>query len=114
MLRKLGRLFVIKTRAEAWLVTYAIAVGAVERGNHYLQMFPGWLGWMFALLCTGVVFLAGAKLLDSVRPPVPALVAGPHPARVQRRTPAPAIRRSRPRALPTRRVSASPISRHTD
>ena len=113
MLRKLGRLFVIKTRAEAWLVTYAIAVGAVERGNHYLQMFPGWAGWTMALLCTGVVFLAGAKLLDSVRPPVPAIVAGPYPARLQRRT-APVIRRSRPRVRPSRRASASPISRHTD
>ena len=38
MLRKIGRLFIIKTRLEAWLVTYAIAVGAVERGRHYLDM----------------------------------------------------------------------------
>ena len=114
MLQKVGRLFVIKTRAEAWLVTYAIAVGAVERGNHYLQIFPGWAGWVMALACTGVVFLAGAKLLDSVKPPVPAMIAGPHPARVQRRAPAPAIRRSRPRALPNRRASALPISRRTD
>ena len=68
MLRKIGRLFVIKTRLEAWLVTYAIAVGSVERGQHYLKAFPGWGGWMLALACTGVVFLAGAKLLDSVRP----------------------------------------------
>ena len=112
MLRKLGRLFVIKTRAEAWLVTYAIAVGAVERGHHYLQMFPGWGGWMLALACTGVVFLAGAKLLDSVRPPAPAIALGPHPARVQRRSSA--IRRSRPRPLPNRRASASPISRRRD
>ena len=37
MLRKIGRLFVIKTRLEAYLVTYAIAVGAIERGIHYLQ-----------------------------------------------------------------------------
>ena len=112
MLRKIGRLFVIKTRTEAWLVTYAIAVGAVERGNHYMQIFPGWLGWTFALLCTGVVFLAGAKLLDSVRPPAPAIAIGPYAARVQRR--ATLIRRSRPRALPIRRASASPISRRTD
>ena len=112
MLRKLGRLFVIKTRAEAWLVTYAIAVGAVERGNHYLQIYPGLLGWTFALLCTGVVFLAGAKLLDSVKPPAPAVAFGPHPARLQRRTPA--IRRSRPRVPSSRRASASLISRHKD
>jgi hypothetical protein len=112
MLRKLGRLFVIKTRAEAWLVTYAIAVGAVERGAHYLQTYPGWGGWLLALACTGVVFLAGAKLLDSVKAPAPAVALGPHPARIQRRMPA--IRRSRPRALPNRRASTSPISRRTD
>ena len=40
-LRKIGRLFVIKTRLEAYLVTYAIAVGAVERGVHYMQNYPG-------------------------------------------------------------------------
>ena len=110
MLRKIGRLFVIKTRFEAWLVTYAIAVGAVERGRHYLQMYPGWEGWMLALACTGVVFLAGAKLLDSVKAPAPAVAAGPYPAAVQRRI----IGRSRPRRLPTRRDSALRISRHRD
>lgn len=68
MLKRLARLFTIKTRFEAYLVTYAIAVGAVERGQHYMQIYPGTLGWVFAILCTGVVFVAGAKLLDSVRP----------------------------------------------
>jgi len=29
MLKKIGRLFQIKTRTEAWLITYAIALGAV-------------------------------------------------------------------------------------
>ena len=110
MLRKIGRLFVIKTRFEAWLVTYAIAVGAVERGRHYLQMYPGWEGWMLALACTGVVFLAGAKLLDSVKAPAPAVANGAYAAPVQRRT----IGRSRPRHLPTRRDSALRISRHRD
>ena len=65
MLRKIGRLFVVKTRVEAWMVIYAIAVGAVERGQHYLVQFPGYGGWLLALACTGVVFVAGAKLLDS-------------------------------------------------
>ena len=76
MLRKIGRLFVIKTRFEAWLVTYAIAVGAVERGRHYLDTYPGWGGWLLALACTGVVFIAGAKLLDSVKPE-PEVANGP-------------------------------------
>lgn len=66
--RKLGRLFTIKTRFEAFLVTYAIAVGAVERGVHYLQNYPGNGGVLLALACLGVPFIAGAKLLDSVRP----------------------------------------------
>ena len=110
MLRKIGRLFVIKTRFEAWLVTYAIAVGAVERGRHYLQMYPGWEGWMLAIACTGVVFIAGAKLLDSVKAPAPAIAAGPYAAPVKRRI----IGRSRPTHLPMRRDSGSRISRHTD
>ena len=77
MLKKIGRLFQIKTRFEAWLVTYAIAVGAVERGQHYLALYPGASGWVLAAACTGVVFLAGAKLLDSVTPK-PAVAAGPY------------------------------------
>ena len=67
MLRKIGRLFVIKTRLEAYLVTYAIAVGAVERGQHYMESYPGFGGWLLAAACTGVPFIAGAKLLDSVK-----------------------------------------------
>ena len=31
MLKKIGRLFQIKTRLEAWLVIYAIALGAVDK-----------------------------------------------------------------------------------
>jgi hypothetical protein len=111
MLRKIGRLFTIKTRFEAWLVIYAIAVGAVERGQHYLAAYPGWSGWTLALACTGVVFIAGAKLLDSVRKPEPAIAAGPYSAPVRRHTP---IGRSRPRRLPTNRASESRTSRRTD
>lgn len=66
-LHRLGRLFVIRTRFEAWAVTWAIALGAVERGKHYLALYPGALGWTFFLICTGVVFVAGAKLLDATR-----------------------------------------------
>lgn len=35
---KIGRLFVIKTRLEAVAVIYALGVGAVSRGIHYLEM----------------------------------------------------------------------------
>ena len=68
MLKRLARLFTIKTRFEAWAVIWAISLGAVERGKHYLDIYPGWTGWMFFVACAAVVFLAGPKLLDSVRP----------------------------------------------
>ncbi len=111
MLKRLGRLFTIKTRAEAWVVIYAIAVGAVERGRHYLEVYPGPGGWMLALACTGVVFLAGAKLLDAVRPAAASLKPGPYPARLQRRV---AVSRSRPRLRPMRRGSAARSSHRRD
>ena len=110
-LRKIGRLFTIKTRFEAWLVIYAIALGAVERGRLYLETYQGWSGWMLAAACTGVVFIAGAKLLDSVRAPQPALAAGPYRAPLRSRQ---ITRRSRPTHLPIGRASRSPISRRTD
>jgi len=111
MLKRIGRLFVIKTRAEAWLVTYAIAVGAIERGHHYLQVYPGVGGWLLAVACTGVVFVAGARLLDSVRPPAPAIVTGPFAAPVRRRV---ANDRRHPRHLPINRNPARRSSRPTD
>ena len=51
MRHKIARLFVIKTRTEAWLVTYAVALGAVERGRHYLETYPGIGGMLLALAC---------------------------------------------------------------
>ena len=111
MLRKIGRLFTIKTRFEAFLVIYAIAVGAVERGQHYIATYPGAGGWTLALACTGVVFLAGGKLLDAVRKPQPAVAMPAYAAPARRHT---LIGRSRPRRLPTNRASESRISRRTD
>ena len=67
MLRKIGRLFVIKTRWEAFLIIYALALGATTRGAHYLEIYPGAWGWALFLACTGAVFLAGAKILDCLR-----------------------------------------------
>lgn len=66
-LRKVGRLFVIKTRLEAFMVIYALALGAAERGTHYLGEYPGIGGKLLFLACTGSVFLAGAKMLDCIR-----------------------------------------------
>ena len=111
MLGKIGRLFVIKTRFEAWLVIYAIALGAVERGRHYLETYPGYGGWLLALACTGVVFIAGAKLLDSVKPREPAAAFGPYSVGVRRRR---EVNRNRPRVQPRRHASASRSSRRTD
>ena len=67
MLRKVARLFVIKTRLEAFLIIYALALGATERGTHYLTQFPGWGGKLLFLACSGAVFMAGAKILDCLR-----------------------------------------------
>src|SRR4051794_28800882 len=111
MLHKISRLFTIKTRWEAWLVIYAIAMGAVERGRHYLEIYPGWGGWMLAIACTGVVFLAGAKLLDSVRAPAAAVAIGPYASSARRHS---LVSRNRPTARSTRRASESRISRRTD
>ncbi len=67
MFRKIGRLFVIKTRFEAYLIIYALALGATARGSAYLEQFPGWGGKLLFLACTGAVFLAGAKIFDALR-----------------------------------------------
>ena len=68
MLRKIARLFVIKNRFEAYAIIYALAVGAVARGLHYLEVYPGLFGYMLFAACTGAVFMAGAKILDAVTP----------------------------------------------
>jgi hypothetical protein len=69
MLKKALRLFVIKTRLEAWAIIYALAVGGVARGLHYTEQYPGFGGWLLFAACTGAVFMAGAKILDSTRGP---------------------------------------------
>ncbi len=67
MLRKVARLFVIKNRFEAYLIIFALALGAMERGTHYLDQFPGYGGWLLFVACSGAVFLGGAKILDALR-----------------------------------------------
>lgn len=67
MLRKIGRLFVIKTNWEAYLIIYALALGATSRGAAYLEQYPGWGGWLLFLAATGAVFMAGAKILDCLK-----------------------------------------------
>ncbi|MFN3989115.1 MAG: hypothetical protein ACK4IS_02525 [Erythrobacter sp.] len=67
MLRKIGRLFVIKNRIEAYAIIFALALGATARGTSYLEEFPGFGGQLLFLATTGAVFLAGAKILDCIR-----------------------------------------------
>ncbi len=67
MLKKISRLFVIKTRWEAFLIIYGLALGAVERGSVYITRYPGFGGKLLFLACTGAVFMAGGKMLDCLR-----------------------------------------------
>jgi len=67
IIRKLARLFTVKTRVEASLIIYALALGAVSRGMDYLEQDPGWRGWLLFAACLGAVVLAGAKMLDCLR-----------------------------------------------
>ena len=66
MWRRVSNLFIIKTKFEAFLVIYGLGLGAVERGLHYVQQYPGFGGWMLFWVCPVAVFMAGARILDSV------------------------------------------------
>jgi hypothetical protein len=66
-LRRLSRLFVIRTRFEAFAIIYALAVGATQRGSVYLEQFPGWGGRLLFGACCLAVLMAGAKILDCIR-----------------------------------------------
>lgn len=68
MLKRFARLFVIKTRLEACIIIYALALGALARGEDYLAVYPGIAGYLLLAATTGAVFLAGAKLLEATRP----------------------------------------------
>ena len=67
MLHKIGRLFVIKTRFEAYVVIYALATGAAQRGSVYLGDYPGTGGKLLFAACLGSVMLAGVKIIDCLR-----------------------------------------------
>jgi len=67
MLRKIARLFVIKSRFEAYVIIYALALGATNRGAHYLTDWPGWRGQMLFMACLFAVLMAGAKILDALK-----------------------------------------------
>jgi hypothetical protein len=65
-MKKLKRLFQIKTKVEVFLITYPLALGAVKRGQDYMEQYPGKIGWVFLALTCGAVFLAASKMLQAV------------------------------------------------
>lgn len=66
MWKRIKRLFIIKTRFEACLIIYALALGAMERGRLYTIQYPGVGGWLLCAACTGAVFMAGAMIFDAL------------------------------------------------
>ena len=58
MMTRIARLFTIKTKFEAFLVIYGLAVGATTRGVDLLGQYPGWAGWLMFALCPLAVFMA--------------------------------------------------------
>ena len=67
MWTRIKRLFVIKKRWEAYLIIYALALGAMTRGVDYTHQYPGWGGYLLMAATGGAVMLGGAKILDALR-----------------------------------------------
>ena len=65
-MKKVARLFQIKTKTEVFLITYALGLGAVKRGEAYLIQYPGFGGKLLFICCLGAVMVAAAKMLEAV------------------------------------------------
>ncbi len=65
-MEKLKRLFTIKTKFEAFLAIYAIAMGASARGLHYLNDYPGISGKILFFACCSAVMVIGGLMLEAV------------------------------------------------
>jgi len=63
---QIKRLFTIKTKFEAFLAIYAIAMGASARGLHYLEQYPGVGGELLFFLCCAAVMVVGGLMIDGV------------------------------------------------
>ncbi len=63
---RLKRLFLIRTKLEVFLIIFGLALGASKRGEEYLQLYPGYGGYLLYGCCLAAVFLAGAKMLEAV------------------------------------------------
>ena len=48
------------------MVIYGLSLGATERGVHYVEQYPGLGGWVLFGVCPLAVFMAGARILESV------------------------------------------------
>lgn len=66
MWSRIKRLFTIKTRFEAFMIIYALGVGSVDRGLHYVEQYPGVGGWLLFAVCPVAVLMAGGRILDSL------------------------------------------------
>jgi hypothetical protein len=77
MVPKVARLFTVKNRLEAYMIIYALALGATSRGVDYQERYPGIGGWLLFFACMGAVVLGGAKMLDCLRMERAALAAEP-------------------------------------
>ena len=63
---RIKRLFTIKTKFEAFLAIYAVALGATARGVHYLDNYPGVAGELLFLACCSAVMVVGGLMIDGV------------------------------------------------
>lgn len=66
MLTRIRRLFTIKTKFEAFAVIYALALGAADRGMHYIAHYPGLGGKLLFLACCAAVMMGGGKIIDAI------------------------------------------------
>jgi hypothetical protein len=65
-MKKIIRLFTIRTKFEAFLAIYALALGASHRGTDYLLAYPGIGGELLFLACCAAVMVAGGLMIDGV------------------------------------------------
>ena len=65
-MKTIRRLFTIRTKFEAFLAIYAIALGASERGVVYMYDYPGLAGQILFGACTLAVFVVDRQLTEVV------------------------------------------------
>ncbi|MCW2366239.1 MULTISPECIES: hypothetical protein [unclassified Sphingobium] len=65
-MRKIARLFTIRTKFEAYLAIFGVAMGATARGAHYLEVYPGFPGYLLYASCCGAVMIVGGLMIDGV------------------------------------------------